>query len=230
MNTKYYISIIAILFSTVIFAQETTGEISYDIDFSSDNTEAQPFLQRMENSSLTIYFSKGKLRSDMHMGDFMTTQTISIKELDSTMVFMDGMMGRIAMPSSHKNISEEDEKNRQNMMLVSDNATLEFTSDTKKIIGYNCKKVIIKTEDSESEVWYTEDILPDYRVGQFFSEKIPGTPLEINTKTMGMDVKAVAYKFKGKLKKEDAIFSIELPKGYIIRTPEEMRQMSGGRM
>lgn len=34
----------------------------------------------------------------------------------------------------------------------------EFTSETKKILGYNCKKAITKINSNTIEIWYTNDL------------------------------------------------------------------------
>ncbi|WP_294277407.1 GLPGLI family protein [uncultured Chryseobacterium sp.] len=36
--------------------------------------------------------------------------------------------------------------------------TFEFTSETKKILGYNCKKAVTKINSNTIEVWYTHDL------------------------------------------------------------------------
>ncbi|WP_449399343.1 hypothetical protein [Chryseobacterium wanjuense] len=36
--------------------------------------------------------------------------------------------------------------------------TFEFTNETKKILGYNCKKAVTKINSNTIEVWYTSDL------------------------------------------------------------------------
>lgn len=211
-------------FSLVTFSQVATGKVSYDVYFSSSDPQTAAYISKLENSLLETYFTKGKSRSNLFMGDMMTTTSISIEGNDSTLILLDGMMGRIAMRVTKNDMDEK----RKLSMEVKD---VEFVADdTKKIIGYTCKKAIVTTMDGKkSEVWYTEEIVPPYRKGQYLYEEIPGMPLEIHTTYRGnMNLKIVAFDFKKKIKKADEIFSLEVPPKYTLRTMEEMKSMGQG--
>ncbi|MBW7868776.1 MAG: GLPGLI family protein [Brumimicrobium sp.] len=217
---------LSVLLSIGLNAQITKGQISYDVDYSSDSPEAAQYMERLQNSSLDIYFTDGILASNSVMGEFMTLKSVSVQSLDSTFIFMDGMMGKIAMRLSNK----ENQDDRNSQSLVADDAKVELIDETKKIAGYDCKKAIITQKDGEtSEVWYTTAILPSYRGGTYFSDKIPGATMAITAKMNGMDVKISAYSVKTKFKKEEEIFSTATPKGYKVMTPEDMKKMRGGR-
>lgn len=232
MKTKIFFTFLTFTIALFTNAQVNKGVVMYDAFVSSDNPQAASWVEQMENSSLTLYFNTNNIRSEMNMGDFMSIQSISDKTKDSTLLLFDSMMGRYAMAIDHKEAKEETDENdrmaRQNQPLVPDDAKLDFTEETKKILGYACKKVIVSTEEGESIIWYTEEIVPEYRGGQYLSERIEGLPLEIETKFGGMDVKLEAYQFKAKLKKEEQLFSYTLPKGFELKTAEELQMMQRG--
>jgi GLPGLI family protein len=107
---------------------------------------------------------------------------------------------------------------------------VELVNETKEIMGYKCKKAIITTaDDQESVVWYTEEIVPDYRSGQYLYEEIPGVPLQMEATWGKMHMTMVAFEYKKKLKKPEKLFDMEVPNGYTLRTAEEMKAMRQGR-
>lgn len=224
MRIKTIITGIILTISLGVFSQATKGKISYDAFFSTDDPQASQYIDKFENSLLEIYFDEGKSRSNFFMGDLMTTKSITLADKDTTLVLLDGMMGRIAMKVTEDDL---DEKRRATMEVD----RVDFDADeTKKIMGYTCKKANVTTKDGgKAEVWYTEEIVPPFRKGQYMYEKIPGLPLEIHTTYRdNMDLKIVAFEFKDKIKKPKKIFSLEVPKKYKLMTAEEMKQMRQG--
>lgn len=127
-------------------------------------------------SKNTVYF-KGDLVKTFTQSDFGNNTVIVDKKNKKTTTLTEAMGKRTGYY-----ITEEDEikmkENAQKRMdsvraargneaRSQDNTTqepeIEYTNDTKKIAGYNCKKAIIKTksrqgEVSETIVWYTPDI------------------------------------------------------------------------
>jgi GLPGLI family protein len=65
-----------------------------------------------------------------------------------------------------------------------DGMDIEFTRQTKEIIGFDCKKAIASFPDGSIEsfdIWYTEDLQLDKPNGNTPFRKIPGVLLEFNT-------------------------------------------------
>lgn len=61
---------------------------------------------------------------------------------------------------------------------------IEFTKQTKEIIGFNCRKAIASFPDGHIEsfdIWFTEDLQLDKPNGNSPFQKIPGVLLEFNT-------------------------------------------------
>lgn len=206
-----------------VFGQKTSGQVSYDVFVSTDDPQTQSYISNMEGSMLELYFHDGKIKSELFMGEFMTTSTISHKGKDTALVLLDGMMGQIAMKSTEDDMSDEQK-------LAMSKRDVELVDETKEIMGYECKKAIVTgADDKEAVIWYTTEIVPSYRDGQYMYEDIPGVPLEINSSWGKMDLQMVAFEFKKKIKKPEKVFSMEVPNGFVLRTAEEMKQMRQGR-
>lgn len=204
-------------------AQQKKGRVSYDIVFSSDDPQTSAYIDQMEGSTLEIYFGENSIRTEMYMGEFMTTINILTKESDTSLTLLDGMMGKIAMKTTLDDLDDEQQ-------LALTEREVELVNETKEIMGYKCKKAIITTaDDQESVVWYTEEIVPDYRSGQYLYEEIPGVPLQMEATWGKMHMTMVAFEYKKKLKKPEKLFDMEVPNGYTLRTAEEMKAMRQGR-
>lgn len=219
MKIKAIIGLAVLLLSIPAFSQDKKGQINYDVYVSSDDPSMSAYVDQMEGSMLELFFMDGKIRSNLFVGEMMTTTSISEEGKDTSLVLLDGMMGKIAMKVTEEDRDEEER-------LAYENREVELTDETKEIMGYTCKKAIVTSGDAnESVVWYTEEIAPEYRKGQYLYEEIPGVPLEMYSNWGKMDLKIVAFKFKGKVKKASEIFNLEVPDGFTLKTQEEMKQM-----
>ena len=204
------------------FSQQTKGRVSYDIVMSSDDPQTSGYIGQMENSTMELYFFEDKIRSEMYMGDFMTNINVIHKDEDTSLMLLDGMMGKLAMKNTLDDLEDE-----QRLALTE--RTVDLVEGEKEIMGYTCKKAIITTPDeNESVVWYTTEIVPEFRAGQYLFEEIPGVPLQMESTWGNIDMVYTAFEFKKKIKKPDVLFSMEIPKGYTLRTAEEMKQMRRG--
>ena len=220
---NYFLLLSVISFTLFGFSQEGKGRISYDIFVSSDDPQTAAYVDQMEGSILELYFDEDHIRSEMYLGEFMTTINIMKRGEDTTLTLLDGMMGKIAMKTTFDDLEDEQQ-------LALSQREVELVDETKNVMGFKCKKAIVTTaDDQESTIWYTEEILPSFRKGQYLYEEIPGTPLEIESTWGKMDLKMVAFEFKKKIKKPQNIFTLEIPNGYTVRTAEEMKAMRQGR-
>lgn len=220
-----HISVLLLFVSSSFFVigQKTKGQISYDIMVSSDDPQASAYVEQMEGSVLELYFGEDKIRSEMFLGDFMTTVNISQKGADTTLTLLDGMMGKIAMKTTLDDLEDE-------QRLAMTKRRVDLMEETKDIMGYTCKKALITgADDNESVVWYTEDLVPAFREGQFLYDEIPGVPLSMESQWGKMKMSMVAFEYKKKIKNPEKLFSLEVPKGYTLRTAEEMKAMRQGR-
>lgn len=91
------------------------------------------------------------------------------------------------------------------------------TGETKEILGYNCKKVILKIKGNLTEtVWYTEE-LPELNDLSKIHSSIKGIALSVHTESSGLyssqtdvtELKATPDELSGDQK-------LEVPEGYIL--------------
>lgn len=220
---KIVFAFVITVFAGGLLAQKTKGQVSYDVFITTDDPQASAYVDNMKGSILELYFGEGKVRTEMYMGDMMSTTSISIDGNDTTLTLLDGMMGKIAMKTTLDDLDDE-----QRLAYTERDVEL-VEGESKEIAGYTCKKAIITTADeNEAVVWYTEELVPAYRGGMYLFDEIPGVPLEMTSSWGKMDMKFVAFDYSKKLKKPEQLFSMEIPKGFTLRTAEEMKQMRGG--
>src|SRR5699024_1066789 len=99
---------------------------------------------------------------------------ISQETKDTSLILIDGMRGKIAL----KSVRNDSTKAKSEYKITN----VEITGKTKKIIGFTCQEAILTLKDGDKTViWFTPDILPAYRVGQFLNKEIKGVPLEIHS-------------------------------------------------
>ncbi|WP_107039022.1 hypothetical protein [Brumimicrobium mesophilum] len=217
MKLKAILGTVVLILSMTAFSQATKGKLSYDVFVTSDDAAAAGMLSQTEGSLMELTFMDGKVRTDLFIGQIMTKTAITLQDADTALILIDAMFGRIAMKVTENDMDEEDR-------LAYENREVELTNETKEIMGYECKKAIVTVGGSdETIIWYSEEIVPNYRKNEYLLKEIPGAPLEMYTTWRNMDMKYVAYEFKEKLKKTDEIFSTEVPEGFTLRTAEEMK-------
>lgn len=221
MKKTFFFAALALSFGSA--AQISQGRASYDLVFSSDDPQTSAYVSQMQGSTLEIYFFGDKTRSEMSMGEFMTTINIMEKGRDTSLTLIDGMMGKIAMKTTENELEDEQK-------LAMSERRVDLVEGTKEIMGYTCKKALVTTTDgNESVIWYTPEILPTHREGQFLIDEIPGLPLEMTANWGNMNMTCVAFEFSKKLKKPEQLFDTAIPDGFTLRTSEEMKQMRRGR-
>jgi outer membrane lipoprotein-sorting protein len=189
------------------------GKVNYKVDANSLDPAVAQFLQ---NLSMVVYFSGDKLRVDMNLGLLGTTSTISDGKTGKTLTLMNMMGNKLAV-----NEMPEEAKELQ--------WTVENTGATKTIAGHECRKTLLKT-DQVNLVYYVTDRIASPKIkSEFQLDKLDGFPLEMQMKNNGISFTMVATSVL-----EQAVpastFSLNIPAGYELMTPEDMLQMLGGMM
>lgn len=208
---------IAVLFNTLIFAQNFKGTIEYDIEYQ-DLVEEVKAQESMLPTWMKIEVDgdKSRLTQPNPMGE--PTIVLSDQKSGESIVLMDIMGQKLALKKEHLEETEKEAK---------ENTKIEYIDgDEKEIAGYNCKKAIVKSEGGvEVEIYYTED-LPNIDVSDQV-EGIKGFPMEMTVITdMMTSISRVISVEEGKVDK----IKMEVPDGYELKTKEEFKQMFGGGM
>lgn len=198
--------------TTTAFAQLKEAKVSFDMKFASDNPEMQMGISMMEGSKMSLEFMPGKSKSVVSMGMMGTMTTITDMKEKKALSLMDMMGMKYAMESD---LDKKDEEASE--------PEIQTTSETKKILGYNCTKVIVTQDGQTVDMWVTKEIDAFLGGQNYFNEKAPGFPLEfvVNNEEMSVSMTATEVK-KGADKKA---FSLKVPEGYEVKTEEEMMMM-----
>ena len=187
----------------------------------SSNPQVQAQLGMLEGSKLAIYTKGTQSRTESNMGAFITTINVIDAKKKKGILLMDGMMGKIASPYDLNQADDENDINK---------AEIQFVDETKEILGYKCKKAIMSMgEEAEFTYWYTEDIkISPEAMGKYVSNKIPGLPLEYTIEQEQVTLNFVATSVENSLKETKGMFDVSVPKGYTVKTMEEISKMGGG--
>ena len=189
------------------------GRVNYKVDAKSLDPAVAQFLQ---NLSMVVYFSGDQLRVDMNMGLLGTTTTIADAKTGKTLTLMNMMGNKLAV----NEIPEE----AQDLKW-----TVETTDVIKTIAGYECRKTLIKSDQTSMVYYVTDKIAAPKIQSQFQLDIIDGYPLEIDMTSGGLAFTMVATAVFPESVPASR-FSQEIPAGYELMTPDEMLQMLGGMM
>lgn len=214
--------LLSILFLAVVGTSiaQKTGQISYSMDFSSDNPDMAMALPMMQGSTMELYFMPEKSKINMTMGTFMKMNTIADVKANKGLMLMEVMGNKTATELSSLSKGEKEE--------AADAPKIEVTSETKEIIGYKCTKTVARDADgNETIMWIATDLKASLKgQQQFGSSKIEGVPLEFTTVNNGMTIHFIATKFTKKVDKKT--FKMDIPEGYTKVSEEELKGMGMG--
>ncbi|MDX1651962.1 MAG: hypothetical protein R3277_05695 [Brumimicrobium sp.] len=220
---KYFSLIFAVVFLSHTLVSQTELSLNYKVEMSSDDPEMEAQLSMFQNSSLQLYIKDQMSRQEFSFGGMIKTTVIMNSETQEGLSLIDGMMGNYAAkisPDKEDTISENDS---------AVDFEIELVDETKKILGYTCKKAIVYDQDgNESVYWYTEEIAPPKEGGKYMNEKVPGMPIEFTVNQQGITMTFTATKFEKKVDKPKEKFSMKVPEGYTEKPLEEIQGMMGG--
>lgn len=211
---KKILFVLSVLFTSISFAQLKTGAIQYSISVDAESEEQEQVAAMFEGSKMTVYFKPNMTALDMEMGMFMKIATVSDAKKGKTLTLMDIMGQKIAVRDAEADTPKKTE-------------TIEKTSETKTILGYNCTKYrVIDESDNMVTMWVTEEILINTEGQTIFRKDIKGTPLAFSTIQNGMKMNFEVTKIETKANKNK--FSMKIPAGYEEKTAEELKAQAAG--
>jgi GLPGLI family protein len=165
----------------VVNAQKkfSEGVINYDIviNTGSDKPHAADFL---DGATSTVFLKGSKSRTEMVSS--LGTQSTIIDESNGN-IFVLKEYGDQRYLIELKPADWKDANKRY------EGVTFTFTNDTKKIIGYTCKKAIGKLTDGTTfTVWYTTDLVPENNDFQTANKGLPGLAMEYEASMGNLNV------------------------------------------
>lgn len=209
---------IALLTCVSANAQLTEGHVQYKIDMSSDNPDMEMAISMMQGSTLDLYFSGDKTRSEMSMGSMMKMVTVTDAKTEDMLMLMSGMMGNMAIKSNLKDLEEEQTEMPE--------YEVELTNETKTIEGYLCKKALVSDDEGNEMIfWITDEIEISKKGQSYLNDKVPGFPMEFELNQGEMVMSMLVTALDKKLKDAKNLFEMTIPEGYKEMTMEELKAM-----
>ena len=170
---KYFTLITSLVFLSSINAQEPKiiSECIVDYSLSVVDEGADPnVVKSMSETIKTIYVKGSKARTDLVSPGFTQTSIYDSKT-DSTVILRE--IGKV------KYISYLDVKKRNEKNAKFEGVKFNITSETKTILGYECKKAIATLKDGTSYgVFFAPSIIPSTREVEYQFKDLPGFVLE----------------------------------------------------
>lgn len=206
--------------STLAQKKLTQGKAVFTISYPESELDQQT-LSMMPSESV-VYFKDQRSRAEMKIA-MGTTVAITDARTGAMTTLMDMMGNKIAMKFSKEELEKE--------KLQTQKPELKNTSDTKKIAGFNCKKVqmIFKDDsggDVNMDIWFTDEIAApnSMRAGEMNLDQIDGFMMEFETKMNTLTMKMICRSVTEE-NVSDSMFGI--PDGYSLTTMDEMKKLGG---
>ena len=228
------VALIILTYASILNAQNQ-GTVLYQMTIEGLPDEQAAMMGDME---MKMVWKDNKFYSEQN------SMMYSIKTAgdDKSVIMLMDMMGNKNFmrinPEDPK--YKEDDRNKKEDDKNKIDYKVEYTNDTKKIAGYDCKKAIVtgKSKDGKdfnAEVWYTEQIPNVYAQQKYKSKRnqevaylkgIKGMPLEYSIPQQGMTIKITAKEINFNPVSDD-IFNLST-EGYTEIKPEDMKRWTGG--
>ena len=107
------------------------------------------------------------------------------------------------------------------------NTQIEVTGEVKKILDFDCNKVILTDSNGMEMIMYvTESLNAINNKNKYGSDQVKGFPLSIEIEMPQLTMKMVAIEIKNKVEK--SAFSIKIPEEYKEISLDELLQSLGG--
>lgn len=185
---KKLITAVAILLCGVASAQVKEGSVTYVMTIEGLPPEQAAMMGDMETK---IFFKGNRTYSEMNS---MMMSTKAVTDENGSLVLMDQMGNKNYIKVTKADMEKNNEANKDKM------PKFEYTSETKTIAGYECKKAIAtinsqKEGEIKTEVWYTDKIAyvsQGGRRGNDMFKGLNGMAMEFSMPQGPMKVKMVA--------------------------------------
>lgn len=183
---KKLITAVAILLCGLSNAQIKEGSVTYVMTIEGLPPEQAAMMGDMETK---IFFKGNKTYSEMNS---MMMSTKALSDESGSLVLMDQMGNKNYMRVAKADMEKNDDPTKAQK--------IEYTTETKSIAGYDCKKAIVtltsqKDGEVKTEVWYTDKISyvkqGGRRGGDMF-KGLNGMAMEFSVPQGPMKVKMVA--------------------------------------
>ena len=214
MKTKAGLLSLFLVCGLNLFAQKrfSEGTINYDIviNTGSDKPQAADFF---DGATSTVYIKGPKSRTEM-VSSLGTQATVIDGTKNSIVVLKEYGDQRYMIQMTPADWSEVNKR--------FENVSFNFTEESKKILGYTCKKAIGKLADGTTfNVWYTPELIPENKDFQSANKSLPGLAMEYEASMGKLNVTYTVSKLSFN---PVPVAKFDLPKsGYRVMTYKESK-------
>lgn len=216
MKVKYFLYIFIIVIgisSCENFGGNNEGVITYNLVYLDDEKD-KPIISLLPDEMVFTYKDNNIIqRVDGWMGIF---SMIGIIEPETKTKYA---LLKIMNEKYIYKVTEDGSGFGYNLM---EGKTIEYTDITKEIAGFKCKNAIVKFEDLEFDVFYTEDIIIENANWNNPFSEIKGVLLEYQISMFDINTKITATKVEN-IEVDPEIFNV--PEGYKSVPKEEMEEV-----
>ena len=203
-----------LIFSTFLaFAQkEFEGTVIYTINYIDMPPEMEQMKAMLpQNTTIHIKGNKSRMEQTQMMGS-----NVIVSDMDAKIGFMEMDMGGQKI---RINVAKEEFEKESNQMK-----NIEYFDDTKTILGYTCKRAVLKDDSGQIEitVYYTDKIT---NKAQKEFAGLNGFPLQYSMTQQNMTMEMVATELNEVSISEDIFAKSD---GFRDMTQQELQQMMGG--
>ena len=205
------------LFNSHFPAQQTEASVVYSVVMDSDDPVLSQQLGAMTGSTMTITFKDENFRQDMNMVMMKTSSIHNAKKKRGVMLV--DMMGM--KQAAHIDNVEAQEENSANT-----NSEIEVTEEVKRILDFDCNKIILTdTNGMEIVMYVTESLNAINNKNKYGNNRVKGFPLSIEVEMQQLTMTMVAIEIINKVEK--SAFSIKIPEEYKEISMAELLQSLG---
>lgn len=212
----------AVIVSTAIFAHAqkkiNEGALTFGLEYKL-TPEQEPYASMIPKEA-KVQFNGNLSKVELQQGPATITVLSDIVNFNS-LVLIDVPVAQIqyAVKGTKADYDKEKEKGPK----FSD---FKATGEKQVIATYNAEKYTYKDEKGENyELWATKDIvLPTGLLGEEF-KAVPATPVKFTSVKNGLKSTST---LKSISEAKTGPFTLDVPKGYELKTQEELQQLQGG--
>lgn len=190
------------------------GKITYSLEIIGDDTTGEDL-----PDEVAAYYKDGKMRFDVIADKFNFHIVTNEEKQDAAFMIelKEDFVMKMAFRTSKDQLKKEFD--------IDEIPKTRYTNERKKIAGYNCKKIIIDTDDGKAYAYVTEQ-LNAQNLNWIFDENIEGTMMEFivldNDSNEGIIIRAKEVQ---KMNIPDVEF--EIPSDYMVISEDGLKNMFG---
>ena len=215
VNMRFLTALLITLVTLTASAQKKfEGIIEYQMTYENLPSEMAG-MESMFPQKQRIVMSKNFSRMDQELGMGGNMVVISDAKQSDYRMYMNAMGKKIKIALPEEEINKSKEK--------AGDVNIEYVDETMEVLGYECKKAIIKNGEDEITVFYTEKI-PVPSIQEQFNQ-LKGFPLYYQMEKSGMTINVTATKVEEEKVDKSEFEDLE---GYEEMSLEDYKALMGG--